>query len=194
MLLRKELVLICFAFISTFTYVSASIENKLTTTLLKLAVYKAVVRRCGSEWKEAPKILREGSKKFLSQQQVQKLAMREEFSPNEALVEEISEQMCITGNFRDIPSTSSLPQVPVEDMGEKGLEASYILENTPVTQTSAESYSYDKPHQSTRIAFGDHVLIGTFCVGAAIGSLVTHYYLLLKNSPGPPKTLRRPEL
>jgi hypothetical protein len=193
MLLRKELALFCFALLSAFLNISASIEHQVTSTLLKLALYDAVERRCGSEWGDAPRVLKEGSKKFLSQIPVQKLARQKEFFPDEGLVEEVSKQMCITGEFRDIPSHSLLSQVPVKDTGENGLE-SYMNENTPLTQSSTESYSYDKPYQSTKVAFGSPFVIGAFCVGAVIGSLVTHYYLLLKISPGSSKTLRRPEL
>ena len=192
MLFKKDRTLFYIALLSACTNASANIENQLRSTLLKLEVHSAVERRCGSQWGAAPKVLKEGSKLFLSQLQVQKLQRSgKDFSPNAALVEDISKEMCITGDFIHIPTTSLLSQVPTEvevvDTGGGG-----NFENIPVTQTSTESYSYDQPRQNTE--FGIHVVTGTFCVGVVIGSLVTHYYLLLRSSPVPPKTVRRPEL
>lgn len=196
MLVRKELALFCFSLISMFLTVSAGIENHLAGVLLKNAVYSAVKRKCGAKWGNAPKVLEQGSKKFLSQNAVQKLVRQRsrDFSPDEALVEKLSEQMCITGAFKTIPSTSLLSQVPVIDTSDNGSEAPYVSEETPVLQTSAELNSFDEPYQNTGLAFSAYFVIGALCAGSAIGALVTHYYLLLKTSSGSSKTLRRPEL
>ena len=187
MLFKKGWTLSYIALLAACANVSASVENQLKSTLLHLAVYGAVERRCGSQWGDAPKLLKHGTKEFLSQTQIKQMRRSGGFSPDDALVEEISKQMCITGDFRHIPTISLLPQVPTEVVDTDGEE---ILENIPVTST--ESYSYDQPRQNTD--FSIHVVLGTFCIGVMIGSLVTHYYILLKSSPAPPKTIRRPEL
>jgi hypothetical protein len=176
--------------------VTASVENKINEYLLRMAVHDAVLQKCGHKWGDAPEVLKQGAKKFMHQNSVAALVRTGAYKPDPSRVESISQQMCFTGDFSSVYDPS-LSQYSMEAL-ESGAESKDNAENV-ISDAPADLLRYsgiNKP--SGEFNFGFTALLLSFCSGALIGAVSTHYYLLLKmniaGTGSATKTLRRPEL
>jgi len=187
MQLRKSLICILI-FLCLVPVSLGSAASQFKDALLKQEVSSAILRECGSLRASVAHQLKANLKRALHQGTPK---MRNELSPDPEYVKALAKAVCSTGNYR--AAELSL----LEGNLKSSLEYQY---EEPISQDAAdivdvEIAKSDSGDRAQSYPFSFSPLL-SFVLGLFFGSVITHYFLLLKRTPDSTgsKSIRRPEL
>ena len=165
-------------------------QHLIKDALLKLELSHGILRECGSN-QEIVRVAQELKAPLKNILKQASQAQRNELMPDPEYVKELTKAVCSTGNYKT--ALLSLAQGESQGSFEYRKVEPISQDTTDIIDVEvAESDSGDGA-QSYPFSFSPLLF---FALGAILGSVLVHYFLLLKRTPDSvgSKSLRRPEL